>query len=360
MPTPILRSWKIPENQYTKEHQVTVRELLNHTSGIGSHNGEVDDPEKALPTMLQMLDGQKPSTSGPVRVEAVPGSKFAYANGGYLVLQLLITEITGKPFGQYMEEAVLRPLGMTQSTFEAPLSPARISTAATGYWENGITGIAPDHFVKPNLGAGGLWTTASDYARFVIELQKEYAGQSHLILNQTTARIMVTPGLGPSDSMRWGLGVHVGGSSSSPYFEHGGSGVFQADMVGYPSGDGIVVLTNGGGGSALSDEIVRSAAHVYSWPDFHPVEHTVISLSPSRYDDLAGTYDFIKVTREGENLMAEIPRGTRKQKLYPESETRYFLRDSPTTIVFDLNPEGKANGLEFITTVVHSHKDKAQ
>jgi len=161
--------------------------------------------------------------------------------------------------------------------------------------------------------------------------------------------------------MRWGLGVHVGGSSSNPYFEHGGSGVFQADMVGYPSGDGIVVLTNGGEGSALSDEIVRSAAaQVYSWPDFHPAEHTVISLSPSRYDDLAGTYDFIKVTREGDDLMAEIPRGTRKQKLYPESETRYFLRDSPTTIVFDLNPEGKANGLEFITTIVHLHRDKVQ
>jgi hypothetical protein len=58
--------------------------------------------------------------------------------------------------------------------------------------------------------------------------------------------------------------------------------------------------------------------------------------------------------------MTEIPRRTRKQKLYPESENRYFLRDSPTTIVFDLNPEGKANGLEFITTIVHRHLDKAQ
>jgi CubicO group peptidase (beta-lactamase class C family) len=125
------RPVRIPEDQYTKEHQVTVCELLNHTSGIGTHNGEVDDPEKALPTMLQMLDGEKPSASGPVRVEAVPGSRFAYANGGYLILRLLVTEITGKPFAQYMDEAVLRPLGIVQSTFEASLSPARVSTAAT-------------------------------------------------------------------------------------------------------------------------------------------------------------------------------------------------------------------------------------
>ena len=355
-----LKSWKIPGNQYTKDRQVTVRELLNHTSGIGMHNGEVDDPDKALPTMLQMLNGERPSTAGPVRVEAVPGTRYAYANGGYLILQLLVTEVTGKPFAQYMQEAILRPLGMIHSTFEAPLSPVSAALAATGYWEDGTTGISPAHFVKPNLGAGGLWTTAPDYARFVIELQKEYAGRSHLILKQTTVRMMMTPGLGPSDKVRWGLGLRVGGSSSNPFFEHGGSGVYQSDMVGYPSGDGIVVLTNGGGGGALCDEIVRSAARVYSWPDFHPAEHTVARVSPSTYDNLIGTYDFIKVTREGDDLMAEIPLGTRKQKLYPESETRYFLRDAPTTILFDLNAEGEATGLEFITTIVHWHRDKAQ
>lgn len=355
-----LKSWKIPDNQYTKEHRVTVRELLNHTSGIGTHNGEVADPDKAIPTMLQMLNGESPATAGPVRVEAVPGTRYAYANGGYLILQLLVTEVTGKPFAQYMQEALLRPLGMTHSTFEAPLSPAHAALAATGYWEDGATGITPAHFVKPNLGAGGLWTTAPDYARLVIELQKEYAGRSHLILKQTTVRMMMTPGPGPSEKVRWGLGVRVGGLSSNPYFEHGGSGVFQSDMVGYPSGDGIVVLTNGGGGGALCDEIVRSAAYVYAWPDFQPQEHTMAKVSPAHYDNLIGTYDFIKVTRDGDDLMAEIPLGTRKQKLYPESETQYFLRDAPTTILFDLNAQGKATGLEFITTMVHWHRDKAQ
>jgi CubicO group peptidase (beta-lactamase class C family) len=355
-----LKTWKIPENQYTKLHKVTVRELLGHTSGIATHNGEVDDPDKALPTMLQMLDGEKPSTAGPVRVEAEPGSKYAYANGGYLVLQLLVTEITGKTFAQYMKDAILHPLGMDHSTFEAPLSSAQAAVAATGYWEDGITGIAPAHFVKPNLGAGGLWTTASDYARFIIELQKEYLGQSHVILNRATARMMLTPGLGPSDSMRWGLGVHVGGNSSNPYFEHGGSGVFQSDMVGYVSGDGIVVLTNGGRGSSLADEIVRSAAQVYSWPDFHPVEHTVVSIDASKYDSFVGTYDFIKISRKGDDLMAQIPQGTKEQKLYPESEIRYFLRDSPTILVFDPNADGKVTGLEFITSVVHWHRDKSQ
>ena len=170
--------------------------------------------------------------------------------------------------------------------------------------------------------------------------------------------MMVTQGMGPSDNFRWGLGVRVGGTPPRIYFEHGGSAVFQDDMVGYTSGDGVIVLTNGGGGGQLVDEIVRSVAQVYGWPDFQPVEHTVVSVNPTRFAGLTGSYDFIQVTQDGNHLMAEIPLGTRKQELLPESATQYFLRDEPTRIVFDVDSNGKATGLEFITTMVHWHRDK--
>ena len=355
-----LKSWKLPENQYTVRKKVTVRELLSHTSGIGTHNGAIYNPAKGIPTVLQILNGEKPATTPPVRVEAEPGSKYAYANGGYLILELLITEISGKPFAQYMQDAILRPLGMTHSTFAAPLPPEKAAQAATGYWENGKDGISPANFVEPNAAAGGLWTTASDYARFVIELTDEYSGKSHLILNQTTARMMVTAGMGPSKNMRWGLGVRVGGSAPDIYFEHGGSALYQCDMVGYVKGEGVVVLTSGGGGGLLTDEIVRSVAHVYGWPDFQPVERTMAAVDPAIYNGLVGTYDFIKVTREGDKLMAEIPLGSQRQELVPESPTHYFLRGGLTDIVFDLGPSGRATGLEFVTSMVHWHKDRTQ
>jgi CubicO group peptidase (beta-lactamase class C family) len=355
-----LTTWKIPENQYTVLHKVTVRELLGHTSGIGTHNGEVDDPDKGVPTMLQMLNGEKPSTSGPVRVEAEPGSKYAYANGGFLILQLLISDLTGEPFPQYMQEAVLRPLGMSHSTFQAPLPPAISAMTATGYWEDGIKGIAPEHFVKPNLGAGGLWTTAPDYAKLIIEIQREYAEKSSILLKSSTVRQMLTLGMGPSNAVGWGLGVRVGGTTPNIYFEHGGSGVFQNDMVGYLDGDGVVVLTSGGGGGTLVNEVVRSVAHVYGWPDFKQEEHTVAHVDPSRFDRLVGKYDFIKVMKDGDDLVAEIPLGTRKQKLIPESDTQFFLRDGPTTIIFDENPDNSVTGLEFVTSIVHLHRDKTQ
>jgi CubicO group peptidase (beta-lactamase class C family) len=353
-----LKSWKIPGNEYTKNQPVTVRELLSHTSGIGTHNGAIYDPDKGVPSMLEILDGKPPATTPPVRVESEPGKKYAYANGGYLILELLITDLTGRTFAEAMEELVLAPIGMSHSTFEAPLPRAKAATAATAYDESGTSGIAAAHFVEPDAAAGGLWTTATDYARFVIELQKEYTGESHRVLNQKMAQMMVTAGMGPSESIRWGLGVRVGGTPPNIYFEHGGSAAYQCDMVGYPSGDGVVVLTNGGRGGMLSDEIVRSVAQAYAWPDFQPVEHTVVPVDPSKFGRFVGTYDFIKVTQVGSHLMAEIPLGSQAQELFPESDTQYFLRDEPTRVIFDVNPDGSVTGLEFITTIVHWHREK--
>ncbi len=257
-----------------------------------------------------------------------------------------------------MRDLVLAPIGMNHSTYEAPLSAAKAASAATAYDEGGTSGIAAGHFVEPNAAAGGLWTTATDYAKFVIELQKEYVGDSHRVLDQKMAQMMVTAGLGPSASIRWGLGVRVGGTAPHIYFEHGGSAVFQCDMVGYLSGDGVVVLTNGGGGGTLSDQIVRSVAQVYGWPDFRPVEHTVVPVDSSIFRRYVGTYDFIKVSQDGSHLMAEIPLGSKAQELFPESDTQYFLRDEPTRVVFDVNKDESATGLEFITTYGHSHRDK--
>src|SRR5258708_14353300 len=100
--------------------------------------------------------------------------------------------------------------------------------------ESGTSGTAAANFVEPNAAAGGLWTTAIDYAKFVIELQKEYSGESHRVLNQKMAQMMVTPGMRPSESIRWGLGVSVGAPPPTIYFEHDGSPACPCDTLADP------------------------------------------------------------------------------------------------------------------------------
>src|SRR4029077_7798038 len=84
-----------------------------------------------------VLDGAPPANTAPVRVDLVPGSQYRYSGGGYTVAQLAMTDVSGQPFPRLMADEVLRPVGMTVSTYEQPLPEARVADAAAGYRQNG-------------------------------------------------------------------------------------------------------------------------------------------------------------------------------------------------------------------------------
>jgi CubicO group peptidase (beta-lactamase class C family) len=134
-----LKSWKISDNDFTKQQKVTLRRLMTHTAGVNENSFygyDVDDP---IPTLMQVLNGQKPANNGPIRVDFVPGSKMRYSGGGVTIEQQLIMDITGEPFPQLMKEIVFDKISMEDSTFEQPLPPARRLDAASGTYPNGTT-----------------------------------------------------------------------------------------------------------------------------------------------------------------------------------------------------------------------------
>jgi CubicO group peptidase (beta-lactamase class C family) len=346
-----LRRCKLAENQFTAEKKVTVRELLSHTSGIGTHNGEIDDPAKGLPTLVQIFLGEKPAGTAPVRVEAIPGSRFAYANGGYLVLGLLIEDITRERFPDYMKQVVLDPIGMNDSTFENVLPRTYLDRAATPYNNDGVA-VPPAQFAEPNLPAGGLWTTPLDLAKFLIEFQREYEGKSNKVLDARMIQSILNPGTFQSKVRPWGLGFEVAGSPDNRYVRHGGSGYFQTDMLLYLHGSGIVVMTNSGGGSALAEELLRSAGTVYGFPDFRAQERAAVNVDPLLLPRFVGTYGFVKVSLRQEGLTAEIPEGTPPQRLYASSPTHFFVLDGPQELDFALDEKQVVTSVEFSTPLV--------
>src|SRR6185503_12487962 len=119
-----LVSWKVPENDFTKDQKVTVRRLLAHTAGVTVPGFLGYPSDKPLPELRQILEGEKPANSAPIRVDMTPGAKFRYSGGGYVILQQLMMDVTGKPFPELMQTMFLQKLGMTHSTFQQPLSPA--------------------------------------------------------------------------------------------------------------------------------------------------------------------------------------------------------------------------------------------
>jgi CubicO group peptidase (beta-lactamase class C family) len=111
-----LKSWKVPENDYTRGG-VTLRALLSHTSGTGDGFGFPGySPSAPLPTLEQILDGKPPSNVGPVFWERPPFTAQKYSGGGIVIEQMVLQDVYGKPFVEIMQEQVLGPVGMTNST----------------------------------------------------------------------------------------------------------------------------------------------------------------------------------------------------------------------------------------------------
>jgi CubicO group peptidase (beta-lactamase class C family) len=346
-----LKRWKIPDNEFTSQKKVTIRELLNHTSGIGTHNGELYDPAKPLPTLIESLNGQAPARTAAVRVEAPVGSKFQYSNNGYLVLQLLIEDVTGKSFTEFVKKTVLDSIGMTQSSYDVPLSNELSSKAATAYLHGHA--IPPQKYYNPNSAAGGLWSTPTDLTKLLIEIQQEYAGVSHKILHQATVRMMLEPGPVVRTGSWQGLGIALGGTKDRRYIEHGGSGVFQDEMVAYVHGDGAVVMASGSDGTAIADEVLRSVSKVYSWPDYKQIERTAIALDSENAQRYVGKFGFLKVASTSNGLSAEIPLGSVAQRIYPDAPDHFFILGAPTELIFGHEDNGQMTTVDFITPMAH-------
>ena len=172
-----LITWKVPENEFTREKKVTLRGLLSHTAGLTVHGFPGYATDEPVPTLVQVLDGEKPANTPPIRVDILPGSKWRYSGGGYTVMQQMMIDVTGKPFPQFMQEAVLGPLGMNgraRSSSRCP--PRRRSSRRPGTYRDRSLVKGRWH-IYPEMAAAGLWTTPSDLARFAIGVQEAVGGQ---------------------------------------------------------------------------------------------------------------------------------------------------------------------------------------
>ena len=256
-----LVSWKVPENEFTKNEKVTLRRMLSHTAGltVGGFAGYVAG--EPLPTTVQILNGQKPANNEGVRVDWTPGKEFRYSGGGYVAVQLLLMDVTHKSFPELMQDLVLGPLGMTHSTFEEPLRKSLWPEAARPYGSNGAP-VEGGWRIDPEMAPAGLWTTPSDLALFAIEVQNAYAGHSKL-LSSALAHEM----LAYQSEEIYGLGVALAQRGHPLRFWHSGSnGGYKCLFEAYAaSRQGLVVMTNGDNGLRLIGEIQRAVAQEYMY-----------------------------------------------------------------------------------------------
>ena len=253
----ILKSWHVPRAG------VTPRSLMSHTSGADDGFGFPGyDPAAQRPTLVQIFEGKPPSNVGPVLFARPAYQAFKYSGGGVTILQQALMDLTGQPFAEFMKETVLGPLGMNDSSYQQPLPGSLAKRAARAHNGEGKA-MGPPWHVYPEQAAAGLWTTASDLARFAIEVQTAVRGPKGKVLTQATALNMIAPvGVGP-----FAVGLSIEKKGEGWYFSHSGSNWgFRGDVMGHVrKGYGVAVLTNSDSGGELIHEIEDRVAAAYRW-----------------------------------------------------------------------------------------------
>ena len=258
-----LGSWKLPTNRFTAQKKVTLRELLSHTAGATVHGFAGYAAGEKVPSLDQVLNGERPANSAPVTIDFVPGTKFQYAGGNYLIVQQILVDVTGEPFPDLMRELVLQPLHMVHSTFEQPIPDALKHLAAMPCDKDGNPIVGGPH-TYPEMAVAGLWTTPSDLALFALAVQDALSGKSGAIVSVPMAHQMLQPVLG-----YYALGFAIAGNGLNRYFSHPGANAgFLSFLFAYEKGDGVVLMSNQQYSKPLFLEIIRALAKQYGWIEF--------------------------------------------------------------------------------------------
>ncbi|MEJ7646191.1 MAG: serine hydrolase domain-containing protein [Chryseolinea sp.] len=339
-----LTSWKFPYDSVSKSKKITISNLLSHTAGLSVHGFRGYAQDEPLPTVLQILDGKAPANSDPVRSRFEPGIRPEYSGGGTTITQLIVTDITHRPYDEFMDATVLKPMGMENSFFTQPPPEGKRGALATAYREGGSEVIGKFH-IYPEQAPAGLWTNPTDLSKYIIETQLSLEGKSSKVLSQAFTKTRLTPFLD-----KVALGVFISDIGGEKYFEHSGGNegfrcVYMGSMTG---GRGVVVMVNSDNGMILQ-EIVNSVFAAYGWEGLEPVTKKIVKLTPEQWKSLDGLYEregdknvHLQFTSRGDKLILRQDWDGREITFEAESDVEFFCRDFPFPLKFTRNAEGKA------------------
>lgn len=344
-----LKSWKLPDNEFTKDKKVSLNHLLSHSGGVTVSGFRGYTTNEKIPTLLEVLDGKSPANSGAIRVDKVPGGSFRYSGGGYNIVQQMLIDIEGKSYPEIMEELVLKPVGMKNSTYNQPLPANRLKFAATGYLPDGSETKGKRH-TYPEMAPAGLWTTAEDLARFAIELQQAVKGQSKTGLSKEMALKMTSPFI---DNFE-GLGVFLENKGKEVYFAHGGwnEGFSSALTAHRDKGYGVVILTNANQ-PLFVNELIRSVAATYGWPEYVQPGYKKLVVTAKEIAEIEGRYrtdkyEVTKIYNDNKGLFLQ-KNADEPEELYKIAEHTYIRRNWDAKVKVSLNPSDNNQYLSFLS-----------
>ncbi|MEL6534400.1 MAG: serine hydrolase domain-containing protein [Bacteroidota bacterium] len=257
-----LSQWQVDYRGYEDGQPVTLRTLLSHTAGFSVHGFADYLPGEELPNTIEILQSSGPAKNDPVRLIFAPGTSFKYSGGGITILQLLVEEITGKPYAQAAHEILFAPVGLARSSYENPLPPA-FGDIAKAHNPSGNPVAQPRGYESmPEMAASGLWSCPTDIATLLAAYLKSYTRQPGGLFSTALAQDMATAnthsafGLGPKTETRDGHKLLFHNGANDSYRAH-----FTLSLT---NQTGYIIMTNGTQGLSLVQEL-KPALEALLW-----------------------------------------------------------------------------------------------
>ena len=339
-----LTSWRFPYNKNFDINPITIRQLLSHTAGLSTHGFEGYEISRNLPTIVQTLEGSKPANSDKVEQILPPNKEFKYSGGGVTISQLIIMDNSNSSYENFSDTNIFTPLGMNNSFYSIEFGKYP-KDLAYGHSANGKP-IKNNYNIYPESAAAGLWTTPTDLAKLIIDVQLSLKTDTGKILSRRSTAELVEP----SKISNSALGLFTEDENGELYLQHSGSnrgfrGKFYFSAV---NGNGVVIMVNGTN-TEIIEEIIRSVVLVYNWAGF---EKLVVSPE-SNLDDLdLSEYigNYILENREvnvnlkkGQLILSEKGKWSSKLTALNNSTFVLDIVKPQATIEFVSNSDGSIN-----------------
>jgi CubicO group peptidase (beta-lactamase class C family) len=239
-----LTRWQLPASEFGNDG-VTIRRLLSHTAGLSDGLGFGDyDAQEQLPTLEAELSDPRASSGRPVVIGVMeePGTQWKYSGASYLLLELLIEEISQHSFERFVQETIFEPLGMLHAGYD--LLDSYENNAGT----YAVDGVRTQSYKYASSAATGLVVSSADLTRFL--LSQIEATEVQGPLKTATLRKMREPHGRNSGFDLWGLGTILYAPTANGDFVFGHDGandpaINTAARINPDTGDALIVLVTG-------------------------------------------------------------------------------------------------------------------
>lgn len=349
-----LTRWKLPESELTTGNPVTLRGLLSHTAGT-TQGGFADFYlGDNIPTLLDSLNGKLPRFKDPLSVTFEPGSDWQYSGGGYVLAQVAVEDLTGKPLAELAKNMIFDPLGMTRTTMYQhgeegfPDNLAKVHDKEQQVIGTGIP-------ICPQIAPSGMWSNATDMATLLIDFQKALNGKESRVISRWVAEQSTT--IQAIHKMGgWGLGwMRMEADGNLEWFSHGGSntGTGGHILATMEQGRAIVVFGNGPNNVRIPviNSLKKHVINTLGWKkpllaaNVKPAKQLVKSMQ-GRY--LSPFDEIVEVKRKDDKLIAtNIWFYLDQSELVYTQNGQFETDDLPHVITLERNPQDNNTYLTF-------------